>query len=364
MSILEVISQMEEKVSFQYSYELFGQKINFFANGPFLEGVKKFYEPYYLFDREEFTNPNLSIFVYVEEGSPQKSDPITRMLVYLDESEKVQVVENIIIHDRAQTGIRVMLDRVRNRIYVVGTDLQELNLQLRTFIRDQIFREIEKANGVIVFHGSAVEKNDQAIAFMGVRNSGKTSSLIGLLAFEKYNILSFDRIKLNVVEGKDIKATGLVSRCNIHKIALETNPVLMPIQNRMNISYDDENKVLIPGDILSELTGTTTVPNSRLSLLVLPKIDNELSGMQMNVIEDEQFIRNVLEENLMEGNPEDKHRHWFHYYNTSAEIVQNQINNIIKVISKEVKAIEIRASYDTYMQAIKDHQIPYFQEIQ
>lgn len=361
-SVLGLLRHIENVANPRYCYQLYDQKINFYANGPYLKDVARFYKPYYILQPEKFANPTLQVFIYVQPDARQKDNPITDMRVFLQESQAKPIGSGIDIFERPMTDIKVIMDREQHKIYIIGTDLAELNLQLRTFIRDQLFREIEKAHGSAVFHGAAVEKNGCAVIFMGARDAGKTSSLLLLVAEKKWNIVSFDRIKLQLT-ADSIQVTGLAARCNIHKIAIENTPFLSHLQAMMKISYDRENKILVPGEFLNQITSTSTTPYAQLCLLVLPQIRQDVAGVEQTLIQDRTKMRQILYENLMEGQPIDKHCYWFPYYSTPVDVIEKNVQTIVDKICDQINAIAIRATYANYIDAIKNEQIHFLNEI-
>ena len=335
----------------QYHIELSGYRVNFHSSEGDLDALRTFYRPYYELRSGIVPDAHLLVVALVSAGTSELRPSVTDMRVYLQPSEAVFHNRRYSLYIRPTTNIQVLVDRSERRIIVRAGNPVESNLQMRTLVRDQILRQIEKPDGSVVFHGSAVQKEGMGIAFMGPRNAGKTTSLLSFMAYQHYDFLSADRVKLRSEAG-GIAMVGMPARCNITRVALERDPFLKPIRERLHVAYDFEGKSLIEIGPIIELAGVRHVAGAWLRVIVFPELREDHVGLDVDVLNDPEEVKQQLEANVMEGTTLDKHVHWLHYFPDKRGDLQTRTQTVTAAVARTVRFLRVRASHGRYAAAV------------
>jgi hypothetical protein len=329
-----------------------GTDINFYGDYFCLNQLAEFYRPYYSFDRNLSENPQLRIYVTVENDDGPQVKRVHDVSDYLLPSEFELVEPGVRRSCRPVSGIEVIV-AVRDRsIYLFGASKDDLMLQLRMFVRDQILQKIQEQAGSILIHASAVERDGLGIIFAGDRNAGKTSSLLAYAARGDYNIVSSDRVALRAA-ASEIIGSGFPARCNAHRIACETDPILSRIVPRHTLQNDSGAKVLVPLEEIAAAAGARVSGKFKLSAIVLPRIDSEFSSLAVERMTGREQLIEMLRYNELRGGANDGHVHWLNYFVISDREASANREQIADLIADEIPVYRVHASYPTYVKAIE-----------
>jgi hypothetical protein len=316
--------------------------------------MQDFYHPYYRFAEDRPADGVVASVVIRCSGSAADSEPTTSMLSYLmptpPDGVRIGSSPDEVVFQRPVPDVTVRVLRSLRRIEIGGDHPVHVELQVRTLVRDQLLGQLEKLDGWVVFHAAAVHRDGVGIAFMGERNAGKTSSLIALMSTGNYDFLSADRVKLRPAEGSP-QMRGMPARCNLHRIALETDPFLRPIADGRR--YDAENKCLVDIADIARLAGVDHVGSTNLRLVVLPHLSEEHRGVEVEVVTDPDRGRSEVAAQLMEGMPVDKHTHWLNYFPDAGVSLQARLHAVLRQITSDVAVIRVRSNYHDYVEAIR-----------
>ncbi len=247
-----------------------------------------------------------------------------------------------------------MCDRLSGRILLCGQRATEVGLQARTLVRDQVFRQLEKRDGSVVFHASAIELNGVGVAFAGARNCGKTASLLAFLSRRKANLISCDRVKLCAKKRGAIAISGMPARCNIHRMALERDPFLRPLVCARSVRYDRDGKALVDARSLVGLAGVGQVAAAPLGVVVFPEVLSDRESLSCEWLEDRDELRRLMRENVMEGSRNDRHVHWLGCVPDPPVTLAERIERVLDGLGESVKCVRVRAGYERYVKAIGD----------
>jgi hypothetical protein len=328
------------------------QTVMLTADGYDLRRPQAFYRPYYELTIEKPAGTPL-VHVHVRcTGRSADAPPVTAMGKYLEPSDPQHITSSPdgLVFPRPVPDVTVRVSRKDKRIDIVGDHPTHVELQTRTLVRDQLLGQLEKLAGWVVFHAAAVQRAGAGVAFLGHRNAGKTSSLIALMSTGKYDFLSGDRVKLRLAaSGPEMR--GMPARCNLHRIALETDPFLRPLAAGRR--YDAEDKCLVEVGDLTRLAGVDHVAGADLRALVLPNLSAGHRGVRAEVLTDADAIRRHLLEQVMEGTPADKHVHWLHYMPDTAVSLDARLRCVADQIVDKVPVIAVRSNYHEYVEAIR-----------
>jgi len=343
-----------QTAKFQFHLRLEGLDINFYGDSYCLEELARFYDPYYLFDREFVQNPAIGVYVDVCPQAASRREAIRDMQVYLSPSTLQESEPGFYCCSRPLTSIELIVAPSQGAIYLFGEIREEVMLQLRTFVRDQILQQIQKQAGSVLVHAAAVEKNDIGIIFVGERNAGKTASLMAFASRGDYNLVSADRVALSAA-GKEINGLGFPLRCNVHRIALDADPILSQIKSRWRLEDDDsENKILVP---LGEIAGTAGIkitPQFKLGAVLLPRIDPLVTSLSFQRVCNKSELFDILRSHQPDTGGSSRSVHWLHYFPRRAEIEDSYLNQIVDIIADKVPVYRAAASHIAYITAIQE----------
>jgi hypothetical protein len=336
----------------RFHLHLDGTDINFYGDYFCLNQLAEFYRPYYAFDRNLSDNPQLRIYVTVENDAGPHGKRVRDVSDYLLASDFELLEPGVRQSCRPVSGIEVIVAERDGSIYLFGASKDDLMLQLRMFVRDQILQKIQEQAGSVLIHASAVERSGLGIIFVGDRNAGKTSSLLAYAARGDYNIVSSDRVALRATES-EIVGSGFPARCNAHRIACETDPILSRIVPRSTLLNDTGAKVLVPLEEIAAVAGTRVSGNFKLSAIVLPRIDSEFSSLAVERIAGREQLIEMLRYNELRGGVNDGHVHWLNYFVISDREVGANRQRIADLIAREIPVYRVHASYSAYVKAIE-----------
>lgn len=91
---------------------------------------------------------------------------------------------------------RVVLNKLKDKVYLFIREDQVASSEIIECIILAVFERIMQLKGFFSIHASAVELNGQAIVFVGDKESGKTSSAIGLCLEKKAKLIANDHVYL------------------------------------------------------------------------------------------------------------------------------------------------------------------------
>jgi hypothetical protein len=329
-----------------------GSTIQLTASGYDLDRLRTFYRPYY--DLVE-TDPGRPYLVSVRlacRGIGGAEPAVTAMSNYLEPSVGRPSADGAATDfARPVADLRVRMSRARSQVEIEGRHPTHVDLQARTLVRDQLFGQIEKSSGWVVFHGAAVQRDGLGVAVLGPRNAGKTTSLLSLMAGGRYDFLSADRVKLRAA-GNAVRLRGFPARCNVHRVAVETDPFLAPLASPRR--FDTEGKVLIEIGELTGLAGVRQVAQAELAVVLLPDLRGDDSDLTVTRLTRADQINEAVSAQLMEGTPVDKHTHWLHYFPDTMPSLPGRLAAVLSRLPATVVVLAVRGSHAGYTSAIRD----------
>jgi hypothetical protein len=335
----------------RFHLRLEGCDINFYGDLFCLEELADFYRPHFQLDRILAPKPKIKVYVAIESEREQCGRRVQDVSDYLLPSELAETETGVWQCYRPVSGIELIVTRDDGSIYLFGAVKEELMLQLRIFVRDQILQKILERAGSVLVHASAVERNGLGLIFMGDRDAGKTSSLLAHAARGDYNVVSSDRVALRAKD-LDIIGAGVPARCNIHRIAFANDLILERVASRYT-PETDADKVLVPLDEIAKAAGTRVTASFTLRRVILPQIDNDCSSLTIDRVVDRSEVIEVLRDNELKGGANDRHVHWLHYFTIPVEVIDANRDAIASTIAGTIPVFRVRASHSTYVKAIE-----------
>jgi hypothetical protein len=316
-----------------------------------LDRLRHFYAPYYELRHDSASDADVEIVVCSEWHNDDRS-AITDMRVFLRPSKPTVVGERFACFSRPVTGIEVVCDRASGRILLKGRRATEVALQGRTLVRDQVFRQIEKLMGSVVFHASAIELEGLGVAFVGARNCGKTASLLAFLSKRRANLVSGDRVKLCAADNETITMAGTPARCNIHRVALMHDPLLQSIASNSSVRYDREGKALVDAKSIVQSAGVKLLPAARLDVVMFPKIIPGPEPIHVERLTDSEEVKRLMRHNVIEGTRKDRHVHWLGLIPDPPSTLAERIEHVLERLGR-IAFVRVSGGYESYVRAIE-----------
>ncbi len=319
-----------------------------------LEELVRFYRPYYAFDRIPVEDPDVEVYanVVVASGAIPR-DPVTDMTVYLRRSSFAVVTPGIRYSKRPVTGIDVFVVDERE-VHLFAQDRTELALQLRTLVRDQLLQQVQKRNGAFMLHASAIERGGRGVLFVGERGAGKTTAALAFAARGDYNLVSSDRVALEVDLDK-VSGVGFPFRCNIHRIAFDSDPLaqLAASAGGFDIAADGEGKVLVPMDLLACVAGVEVRARFRLASIVLPVLEPTERGMTVCSVDGVENVADVLQRNELCGGENDRCVEWLGVFPDDYAGAAKTRRAVARAIAASATVVQVSAARSTLVGAIQ-----------
>jgi hypothetical protein len=323
---------------------------NFHSNSGVFDDLADFYRPYYALERGWYPTPSLSVHA-VLKGARRSGPPIIDVSQYLQPPSRVFDDGFTSVFERSRLPIEIVLDRAQRSITVHAAHPIELHLQTRLLLRDQLFQRIEARRGRVMLHGSAVEKGGRVVAFMGPRNSGKTTGLLALVIRRGFNFVSADRIGLCLEQSGDVELAGVPGRCNIPLVAFAAGAPAAPLREEIALSAAIRGKVLVDAERLARLGKTGVTPKGQLSTIVFPHVGAHEKTLRVRTVRDRERIHRHLIDNCLEGADQNKHVHWLHYFPEDSVATAGRraaMTALADAIADQVRVLEVSGSYADY----------------
>ena len=195
------------------------------------------------------------------------------------------------------------------RISVREPQDKEQKLQLAIRLIREIMRHYQIEENHLFFHGGCIEKNNQGIAFLGHKKSGKTTNIINLLSATGYSYVSNDDISF-YVDKKKIVAYGWPRAISIR---LDTLPYISRFTqlsklNFSNLKHPDnkkmyhvnkENTIIMYPFELAEACRISIKKQVELKYIIFPEFSDEVTEL-VEICDCEKigFLEEFLEQNI------------------------------------------------------------------
>lgn len=171
-------------------------------------------------------------------------------------------------------------------------------------IREIAFRKLEYS-GYCCIHSSAVQLNNKGILIIGDSAAGKTTLALSLCKFFGAKYLTNDKILIKMNEEKDLVATPFSAAARLNYGTLKTLEVEKEFEQwKLKVKLPDEDsdwcqfngveKLNILPSELKRTLNLDVVPESKIDLIVYPKINRDIEQYILR----EGVNEEVLERNL------------------------------------------------------------------
>jgi hypothetical protein len=335
------------KYSFSKMCRIQEKLITLRGDGEICNMVEDFYSPFYTFFDGDVKNSDFVVTVEINNRGPVLTK-ISDMTEYLKPGRLISSGDSK-KYIKSDIGIEIEVISGLNEIIIRGSDPYALNLQTRVTLRDQVFQPIELANGMLLVHAAAVEKDGNAYIFLGNRNAGKTTSLLSLITAKCYNFLSADRIKIHYTQDKGPVIHGIPARCNIHLAAFENNQLLESLRPSVKSEEVHGGKFLVSADKITAISGASTRPFGKLAAIVLPRIIQD-AKFSISVTSDENSVRSAITSNRLEWSPGTLHNNWLGAIPDVYESIDTRTEKVVaSIVENKVPVVRVESSYQDYV---------------
>ena len=215
---------------------------------------------------------------------------------------------------------------------------------VRNLLRWSIYDE-----SVAFFHGGAVEINGSAIAFLGNKKAGKTSSILSMIIAEHTNYIANDDLMLSFEERiwaygwprtlsvrKD--TISMMGMKNEHHFSNESHPSNVYLREN---GCNSENEYFFPIEI-SRLGNVDIIPKAELKIVIFTEFDENVRGIpEIMELETEVMKKKLLENFRVE--PEKYCAFLREYFEIPNEKI---ILKKIDILCNSIKAYKIKQSFN------------------
>lgn len=248
---------------------------------------------------------------YFECQINDKSPDLLNWVISLEDDQKFD--DDIIVkqfHDNIGLIKRTYIYSKKNKRILVREPLgKEQKLQIAIRLIREIMRHYQINEKHLFFHGGCIEKNNQGIAFLGHKKSGKTTNIINLLSATGYSYVSNDDISFCVDKGK-IVAYGWPRAINIRLDTLpyisrltqlrELNFLALKHPDNKELCYLNKNKSIIMYPFeLAEVCGISIKKQVELKYIIFPEFSDEITELvEICNSKKIEFLERFLEKNI------------------------------------------------------------------
>jgi len=351
-SLADKLLSIADSADSQLCADYMSAGVNLFGDSAVLEQVADFLAPFYEFRPGH--HPAAAVRVGIlpfDTGNPRAPELDMRRYVAASAVEEDLGLGRT-LHLRPAGDVIVLVDRARGMILVGGSHPEELARQARLLIRDQLFGELERQAGFVIFHSSAVAANGDGVVFMGQRDSGKTTSMLALLAAGQHGFAGADRVKLRPgVDG--IEMIGVPGRCTLDPRVVATDPFVGQVADQLTERTHD-GKIVIGHKKLSALAKVPPVPRATLRMIVAPEVTGRDESLRIEAAEDMAWSRQFLLANLMDGTKQDLMVPWLGWYSSATGPHRPAVAACADAVAARVPIVRVRGGYAQYRRALEE----------
>lgn len=144
-----------------------------------------------------------------------------------------------------------------------------------------LFNRLLEEIGYISFHSSCIEKDNNGIAFIAGRNSGKTNCMLNMMS-AGFNSVTNDKLAIQF-DGNKINAYGVAQDVSIRMSknfrGQEQNQKYIQFAEEQNLKFLDcnlleGNNIHLSSTKLAELNNVNQIPSTILTHIILPTYDS------------------------------------------------------------------------------------------
>lgn len=320
-------------------------------NEKVLGSLADFYHPYYSFAQgRPPREPDITLTLLVGNGRSPAPVPFTDMRIFRRRPDAHTSAGEWRLMARDDADIVIAVDDDRRDVTILGSSADEVHLQARVLLRDQILQRVEHAAGSRVFHAAAAARGGHGLVVMGDRNCGKTTALLSLLGAGTYDFVTADRLSLVPDEHGRIVMKGVPARANVHEIAFAPGQPLHGLTDGVDWEGAVEGKVLVDVQALTAHFGARAVARAEPALILLPQIDPTAVAPRTEVIEDGTRGRELIRRNLLEGDvPGNTHQPWLGLVTAGASRQAGvSVDTMLDRLTRQCRLLTFSGTYAAY----------------
>lgn len=319
-------------------------------NEMLLRGLADFYAPYYLLKPTAPDHPDVTVTCLVDPTASTIQAPVGDMRVYRARPQTETTSNQRRVFRRHDVDIEIVVDDKASQIVIAGSSAQEVELQARVLVRDQLLHQIEYAAGSVRFHAAAAAHDGRGVAAIGDRNVGKTTTLLTLMSALHYDFVTADRLCLLQQADSSPLMCGVPARANMHAISFQDGEVLAGLRDGTDWNNAVDNKVLVDIEALTAHLGVGITPSVRLNTVILPQLTANGTAEHTEVITDPDRARELLREHVMEGAAENNtHKRWLDYRLADRDRLPTALNTLLVTVGELCRVIRFTGTRPDYV---------------
>jgi hypothetical protein len=239
------------------------------------------------------------------------------------------------------------------RIIVLGNFADRIARVSRRFIREQLVARLWERDGKLCLHAGATAFRDHGVLILGSDGSGKTTTVLHLLAYQGHDLLSGGRTFVSLTE-EGVILHGSVAPVNIDIRSLQTYTQLRDVSVfPFPSSPGSSRKALVERSVLVKAFRCAFVPSCRVSLVILPAVDDSQAALRIEAMP--WRVCGPILENSVLTHRDAFHPNWLDVVPNSPGRPTKQIESIISKLDEfEVPCLAISGSFEALAQFLKE----------
>jgi hypothetical protein len=208
------------------------------ASRSFINDLRTFFEPYFTCTRspasvaswELESIVDAALFEKLRKAKPEVPDGERTVYLTHDESYKLHgywLPNDSLFIDDARLGIYYAILPSEARVRAFSTPDSKTFVGLQKVIRGLWVSDALSAQGALMVHACALERNERGLAIAGDKYAGKTTALLAMSSQKKYNIVANDLVILRRKESSGgLVARGVPTVVNLRPGVLRSFPII------------------------------------------------------------------------------------------------------------------------------------------
>lgn len=201
----------------------------------------------------------------------------------------------------------VWIDNYSKTVYMnnINASQQKWNDNLIQYFTCNLFNRLLEEKGFIAFHSSCVDIDGNGIAFIGPRNSGKTTCMLTLME-EGYNSVTNDKLAIKY-DGNNFFGYGVAQDVSIRMSPsfrnLPQNKKYLKYVEEQNVKLYDENK-LEGGNIhlesveLASINNVKQIPFTNIKNFIYPNYNSSVIDAEFKLMNKDEKLSLLQSQNL------------------------------------------------------------------
>jgi hypothetical protein len=237
------------------------------------------------------------------------------------------------------------------RILVVGTDPNRIARESRRFVRDHLIAKLWAKQGRPCIHASATAFQGRGVMVMGSAGSGKTSTVLHLMARQDHDLVSGERVFLSLKE-EEIIVHGSLEPLHLDLRSLQLYEDLrdVPLFSFCAPTVKSPGEGLVERAVLVRAFGCEYVPACPLSLVLLPRVDNLRGSLKVEKVSWDVAGSLLMDESNVFSLHDPYRPNWIGVFHSPRRKVAEQVQRIVDRLNRSnIPCLSILGAFEEYI---------------